>query len=343
MPAEPRCPIYGECGGCQYQDLTYAEELQLKEQKVTDLLEPLNIPAQNLEPITASPMEYAYRNRLDLSLLKTKDGEVHIGFRAEGKFRLIPVEACDIARDSITQFMPQLRAEAIQKLPADYRIASLVVKTDDNGRIKWGGIGRKSLQLKEEDYLWTDINGMRIHFSLDTFFQVNSSILPAVFKKMRDWVDFTDESVFLDLYGGVGLFSLILAKDVKKAIIVEDNIHATRVASYNIKFHGLDNVEVHSTPVEKVLPELLNEYNAKKTIGMIDPPRKGLSTQALEFMVEAKQLDALFYLSCNPESLQRDLVGFIQAGWSVKKVGAFDFFPKTRHVETLVLLEYGSV
>ncbi len=342
MPAEPRCPIYGECGGCQYQHLTYAEELQLKEQKVLDLLKSLPIPSQNFDPITASPMEYTYRNRLDLSLLKTKDGEVHIGFRAEGKFKLIPVEVCSIARDAITEFMPQLRTEAIQKLPADYRIASLVVKTDDDGRIKWGGIGRKSLSLKEEDYLWADINGMHVHYSLDTFFQVNSSILPAVFKKMRDWVDFTDESIFLDLYGGVGLFSLILAKYVKKAIIVEDNIHATRVASYNIKFHSLDNVEVHSSPVENILPELLNKYNSKKTIGMIDPPRKGLSPQALAFMVEAKQLDALFYLSCNPESLQRDLAGFVQAGWSVKKVGAFDFFPKTRHVETLVLLEYGS-
>ncbi len=98
-------------------------------------------------------------------------------------------------------------------------------------------------------------------------------------------------------------------------------------------------MEVIAGRVEDTLsPLLARENSAVPKVAIIDPPRAGLSPQALDTMVRAKEFAHLFYLSCDPKALARDLDGFIAGGWEVRKIIPFDFFPKTRHVETLALL-----
>jgi len=333
------CPIFGSCGGCQYQDIPYEEELVRKEAILKELLiREAGLQESVLEAITPSPECYYYRNRLDLTLRKRNNGERQMGFMLPGTQRLQEVAVCPIARREINDFLSTLKEEAVRKLPENYKIANLVVRVGDEGKVFWGGIGRRSLRMKEEDYFWTIVNGRKIFYALDTFFQANLAILEKIVVKIESLVDWGENTVFLDLYSGVGLFGVSFADRAKEVVMIESGCDSVKLAHYNVKYHGLDHVRILEGQVETHLPEVLKELCGKSCVALIDPPRGGLAGSAIETLGKAKDLESLFYLSCSPESLARDLKHLAHAGWQVHKVMPFDFFPRTRHLETLVWL-----
>lgn len=334
----PACSVFGTCGGCAYQDLSYEAELQKKEENLKQLfLERLGLGPEIFDPILASPKSYHYRHRLDITLRRSK-GEVLFGFQSPATHRMVTIESCPIAMEQISDFIPKLREEGISKFPADYRTANLVVRTGDDGRVLWGGIGRRSLRLKEEDYLWTEIEGRRIFYSLETFFQANLSILPKLIQRLRDLASLNKDTLFLDLYSGVGLFGLCLAPEAGKVIMIEDNPVSVQLARYNAAYHQFNSMEIRLGRVEEELSQL-DISGFKKVTAMIDPPRQGLSLQVAEALSGTRFLNSLFYLSCHPESLVRDLAIFLKKGWRIEKVVPCDFFPRTQHLETLVHLK----
>lgn len=336
---KPLCPLFGSCGGCQYQNIPYREELACKEAILKDLLiKEIDISDKVLEPIVPSPIQYHYRNRLDLTLRKRNNGERQMGFMLPGTQKLQEVTSCPIARREIDDFLPQLKEEAVRKLPADYRVANLVVRVGEGGKVFWGGIGRRSLRMREEDYFWVTIQGRKIFFALDTFFQTNLAILENVISRIGSFIDWKKETVFLDLYSGVGLFGILLADRVGKVIMIESGCDSVRLAHYNLAYHNLKNVEIREGQVEMHLPDVLEAFKDQPCVGLIDPPRSGLATSVIEAMIKAKGLSILFYLSCSPESLVRDLKKLTQKVWHIQKIIPFDFFPKTQHLETLVWL-----
>lgn len=336
---EPLCPVFGVCGGCSHQDISYEHELALKEENLKKLFaEKLGLNPEVFDPIVASPQAYHYRNRLDLTLRRRRDG-IMLGFQVAAARTIIEIEKCPIAREEISKFIPQLKQEAIAKLPADYRNANLVVRTGEDGRVLWGGIGKRSLSLEEKDYFWTTIRGRKIFYSLDTFFQANLFILPALMDVIEKYAGFDAQTCFLDLYSGTGLFGLAFADKAKKIFMIEENGPSTDAAAYALQFHNLSHAVIRTGKVETELPAVLSELdNEKRVIAIVDPPRHGLSLCALEAIAAEKRLEKLFYLSCLPESLARDLVLFQEKGWKVERVIPFDFFPRTHHLETLVLL-----
>jgi 23S rRNA (uracil1939-C5)-methyltransferase len=106
---EPLCPVFAACGGCAYQHLPYEEELRLKESGLHALLaERLNLGPEKFTPITASPKPYYYRNRLDLTLRRSR-GTTIMGFQSAATHRLVPVESCVIAREEVSKFIPELK------------------------------------------------------------------------------------------------------------------------------------------------------------------------------------------------------------------------------------------
>ncbi len=337
--AQPLCPYFGECGGCLHQDIPYAEELSHKEHALKMLLEQavpgLGGRVQKIEP---SPREYHYRHRLDLRLLKTREQKIFVGFSPQERFGVVDVDQCPIAMEAVSEFIPELKEQAARILPRKYRLANLVVRCGDDGRVRWGGIGKRSLRQAEEEYFWTSLNGLKIYFALDTFFQANLSILPRLLEVIRGLPVWSADSRFLDLYGGVGLFSLGLRGSYGKATLIEDCKNSIRVAHYNVETHGLDDIEVLEGRVEDLLESVLSEGSTPR-VAMIDPPRAGLSPEARQVLVaSAHKVEHLLYMSCNPEALARDLAELQPAQWQVRRVMPFDFFPKTRHLETLVWL-----
>jgi tRNA/tmRNA/rRNA uracil-C5-methylase (TrmA/RlmC/RlmD family) len=336
---KPLCPLFGTCGGCQYQDIPYEEELVRKETILKDLLvKELSFSDEVFEAITASPESYYYRNRLDLTLRKRNNGERQMGFILPGTQRLQEVTACPIARKEINDFLAVLKEEAVRKLPEDYKVANLVVRVGDEGKVSWGGIGRRSLRMQEKDYFWTTVRNHKIFYSLDTFFQANSSILEKIVAKIESLIEWQKDTVFLDLYSGVGLFGIALADRAQEVVMIEECCDSVTLARFNVSHHEMEHVKMLGGKVETHLPEVLAEFHDRPCVALIDPPRGGLVDSAIETLGGAKSLASLFYLSCSPESLARDLRHLATVGWKVRKIMPFDFFPRTRHLETLVWL-----
>ncbi len=339
IQVKPLCPLFGTCGGCQYQDIPYTEELSRKESILRELLrKELELPAEAFEPITSSPESYYYRSRLDLTLRKRNNGERQMGFMLPGTQRLQEVTACAIARKEINDFLATLKEEAVRKLPEDYKVANLVVRVGDEGKVFWGGIGRRSLRMNEKDYFWTSVRGRKIFYALDTFFQANHSILEKIISRIESLIKWRKDTVFLDLYSGVGLFGIALADRAKEVVMIEECGDSVTLAQFNVNYHRLTNVKMLVGKVETHLPEVLKEFHGRPCVALIDPPRGGLAASAIETLGEAQGLESLFYLSCSPESLARDLKHLARVGWHVRRIMPFDFFPRTRHLETLVWL-----
>ena len=335
---KPLCPYFGACGGCRYQHLSYEEELALKEEALRRIFrEEIGLDGGTIQTIVPSPAPYFYRSRLDLTLGRIR-GVVRLGLNQEGAKDLIPIQSCAIARVEISDFIPTLEKLASARLPENYRGANIVVKTGDNGEVRWGGIGKGSLRMSEPDYFWTEIEGKRIHYSLDTFFQANLAILPVLMKEIRRALGPYPEMNLLDLYAGVGLFWVVLASEVNRVWAVEDNPWAVRAAEFNRRYHGLSNVLLRQGRTEDLLTPILKELEGKPQAAVVDPPRSGLSPTSLQKLTQAKTLDPLIYVSCHPPSLLRDLRGFLKSGWTVDQVTPIDFFPRTQHLETIVRL-----
>ncbi len=340
--SEPLCPVFGQCGGCQYQNIPYQRELLLKQNYLHEIFMAEGIKIDEcLTRIVPSPTPagYHYRSRLDMKFLKTRDGRTFMGFSPVNGKWMIEVDKCPIAMRAISDFLPQLKQQAIAKLLPKYRNANLVVKTSDDGRVLWGGIGRRSLKLLPEDFLWTVIDRKKIFYSLDTFFQANLAILPVIVKQIKDLDIWDDKTIFYDLYGGVGLFGICLADTVAKTILIEENIHSVKMAEHNKIYNGLNDFEIILGKVEEIYPEFLQKPQTSRQVVMIDPPRQGLALSVAQTMAQTKKVNSLLYLSCHPESLLRDLKIFMQENWKIRKVIPFDFFPRTKHIETLVVLQ----
>ncbi len=337
--ATPLCHIFGECGGCHYQNIPYSEELRIKERGLLDTLRRfIEFDSMIVQPIVPSPKEYNYRHRIDLRLLKTKDKRILVGFSPDDRFGIIEIDQCPIAAMSISNFIPRIKDEAKKILPEKYRLANLVVRCGQEGKVQWGGIGKGSLELDEENYLWAEIHGKKIFYSLDTFFQANLSILPDLFKRIREFKLWNEDTVLFDLYGGVGLFSLGLLGSYSKSYLIEDCKNSIKLARYNVQYHQLSHVHIVEGRVEDCLDGILKEEQGP-TVAIIDPPRAGLTPQACEQLAGAEKFKNLLYLSCSPESLGRDLKYFVNNGWDIETIIPFDFFPKTKHLETLVWLK----
>ncbi len=336
---QPLCPVFSECGGCQHQDIAYEDELRLKEEQLKSVFKQrLGIADGIFYSILASPQEYHYRNRLDLKLVQTKAKGIFIGFSPKNGHWLIPIEACPIARWEISDFIPELKRQAPLKVTEKHRQANLVVRSGDDGRVLWGGIGRRSLELAPENYLWTEILGKRIFYSLDTFFQANLFILPKFIEHLRGLKIWGAQTVFYDLYGGVGLFGICLQDLVGKVVLIEEVQASLKLARHNISYHQFNNFFVHDGKVEDVLPSMLDEMPQAQNVVMVDPPRAGLSDKTIEMLNGLKNTRHLLYLSCNPQTFMENCKA-LELHWKISEVTPLDFFPRTQHLEVFAVLE----
>lgn len=335
----PPCPVFGLCGGCSYQHLSYEEELRLKEEELKGkFIAELKLPPTIFGALVASPKHYNYRHRLDIALRKLKTGEKLFGFVSPTTHHTIPIDSCPIAMEAVSDYLPTLKKEAFEKLPQSYRVANLTIKTGDDGKVYWGGIGKKSLQLTENKYFHTVVDGKKIYYSLDTFFQANLSILPLLRQTMMDVALWDKNTLLLDLYGGVGLFSVFFAECVKKVFLVEENVASIRMAEFNKATNQINSMEILSGKVEAKLEEIREQHPTDDLFALVDPPRYGLSDDAKNLLHKQANIKELLYLSCGPDSLLRDLKFFTAKGWNIKKIVPLDFFPRTKHLEVLTKL-----
>ena len=307
----PRCRVFGICGGCQYQHIDYAMQLQLKHKQITDLMERIGGFARTLvAPVLPCPAPYGYRNRIMIrSQWNKPEQRLNIGFIRADCGLVVDIDECPIAEPEVSAQIRQVLANPPPK----------------------GGL-KVVLRMPPEDWVVPP----------DSFFQNNFHLLPGLIETIRSRVKDAGSRFVVDAYCGVGLFGIELAGTVEKFVGVEVDRQAIKAAVLNAAKRSCANGEFIEGRAEDLLPQLMARFDAKQTTVIIDPPRAGCPPVGLEALRQARP-GQVIYVSCHPATLARDLNVLCRDGvFELNSVTPLDMFPQTQHVECVADLRARS-
>ena len=320
---EPPCPYFGRCGGCDFQQLTYEAQLAAKADIISDCLQRIarldDVPAITVHP---SPKNWHYRVRATWQI----DQEKHeIGYYERGSRRVCDVEYCAVLMPELQETLERVRATDSSEFPPDLKHLDAVAGENDvslSPPFAEFEINELSMRVGNEVY----------RYNAESFFQINPALLPEL-------VEFALSDVggatALDLYCGVGLFTLPLARRFESVVGVEANPVATRFARRNLDQAGLTNARVVTATVAGWVRA--NKNTDLVDFVLLDPPRAGAESIVIKGVLDVHPA-RISYVSCDPATLARDLRKLIAGGYTIDSITGFDLFPQTHHVETVVLL-----
>ena len=359
---EPDCPYYGKCGGCDFRHMDYAEELSTKRQRVQDALSRIGGSAVAVEEILGAADTAHYRNKSQYPI--APNGTV--GFYRARSHEVIGVEQCliqrpeaDAAAQAVRQYIRQFRVPCYDEKTGRGLLRHLYVRTNGAGEslicllgsgeraphepelvallrqavpnavgVVWGVNRKKGNVILGDSYrtLWGEdtlrdtLWGLTFRLSVPSFYQVNRAQL---YRKAVEFAALTGEETVLDLYCGAGTITLCMARHCKQAIGAEIVPEAIDDAWQNAKANGVDNVEFFCGDAKETAAELAHR-GLRPDVICVDPPRKGLAPEVVD---------------AAPATLSRDVKRFAEHGYTAVRAAAVDLFPRTAHVESVVLLE----
>lgn len=332
---DPKCPLFGKCGGCQYQHLSYEKQLKWKTRQVEELLEHMAGVHTEVSPAIPSPKEWDYRSKITPHFKRPRDGKIgDIGFLLAGqRSHLVDVPHCPIAMDVINQEMPRIREETRANAKAYKKDATLLLRATE-GRVETNHRNPISETVHVADrQAGQDIT---FHFLAGDFFQNNPFILPAFTGYVAEQASSGGAKYLVDAYCGSGLFSLCLAHKFVQVAGVEVSETAADWARRNAKLNNIQNTTFLASSAEAIFGDIT--FPGDETAVVIDPPRKGCNEEFLTQLF-AFGPSKVVYVSCNPATQMRDLKEFLTAGYQLTAVQPFDLFPQTRHLECVIVLE----
>lgn len=308
---QPKCPYFGECGGCQYQHINYGEQLRIKEKQVRDLFQRVGRVETAIEPIAGSPAEYGYRNRIMIrSQWNKPEQRLNIGFVRYDNRLVVDIDHCPISEPEVSAAIQSVR---------------------DNPPPK-GGL---KVVLRKFPENW--------EVPRDSFFQNNFFLLPELVQTVRRYLSASGARYLLDLYCGVGFFGIELADLVERVIGIELDKKAIGAARENAQRHGRTNIDFSVGDVQELLASSLRNFSASETAILIDPPRTGCAPPILQLLREVRPKQ-IIYVSCHPATLARDLNILSADGvYEIRRVKPLDMFPQTQHVECVADISLKSV
>lgn len=319
---EPPCPYFGRCGGCDFQQLTYEAQLVAKAEMIRDCLHRIaRLESVPEFVVTPSPDEWRYRMRATWQIDREQQ---LIGYYERGSRRVCDVVDCAVLRPELQQRLEDVRATDWRAIPEELQHLD-VVAGENNVSFA------PSFAEFETRELSLTVRGEVYQYNAQAFFQINPSLLGALIDFAL--VDAAGERA-LDLYSGVGLFTLPLARLFASVVAVEANSAATRFARRNLQHAALTNAQVvTATVTEWIRTAPLDQVD----FVLLDPPRAGAESAVINGLLRLKA-PRICYVSCDPATLARDLKKLVAGGYVVQSLNAFDLFPQTHHVETVVHL-----
>lgn len=353
---EAPCPYADRCGGCQWQKVPYDKQLKWKAGFIEDALQRIGGIQAGSYPFAmqASPDAFHYRNRIEVKWQIQPDGLVRFGYFAKGSHDLVSIDRCFIADERINEvlhrclglrfpnrdktFATSLEFQAV----ADGRV--LVSCAEDLGGF-WQDLQeavQKDAWLSEKLFmdarsfvLLEEWEGLRFHTRAGQFQQVNLAANHFV----RRWVqDFAREHKIqhaVDLYCGSGNLSLALARDGVQVFGVEAFGPSIEAAVFNARDNDLVSAH-YATGDAQDIRQLFPQLPALDLL-IVDPPRRGLA-EAVEPLLQLAA-ERVIYVSCDPNTLARDLKQMLASGYVLEQVMGLDFFPQSYHVETISVLK----
>jgi 23S rRNA (uracil1939-C5)-methyltransferase len=321
---EPLCQYFGKCGGCDFQQMTYEAQLSAKLDMIRDSLKRIGkIEFENEIPMIASPRPFEYRSRVQWHL---ETRQKRIGYFKRNSHEIIDIEHCPILDPALDNTLKDLR----NRLNWDGFWANRAEIEAARGSDSSVSLFSPEIVEPTDDISFT-AGDIEYSYSAKSFFQGNQSLIPQLLETALSGA--CGERA-LDLYCGVGLFTLPLAKKFSQVIGVEGNEGAIDFATRNAEKARLENVTFAAEGVAEFLSG--RELDGTDFV-LLDPPRSGTEKGVVDKIVRLKPR-AISYIACDPSMLARDLRRLVDGGYEIVAITALDLFPQTHHIETVVSL-----
>lgn len=369
----PACAHFGVCGGCALQHLAPAAQLAAKENELRAALERVaQVTPRSWLPALAGPV-WAYRRRARLSAkFVAKKGRVLVGFRERFKSYVSAIAGCEVLAPAAAALLEPL-STVLTQLSIRERVPQVEVSVADNAvalvlrvlaepdssdlerlrrfearhavrlYLQMGGLDsvRRLTAVPGEEMLRYALPAfaLELEFGPTDFIQVNRHINEALVARALELLELDADSRVLDLYCGIGNFTLPLARRARAAVGVEADARLIATARHNAERHALGNAEFHCLDLAQPAAAQAGCMREAYSHVLIDPPRAG--ARAMLPTVARLKPQRLLYISCHPGSLARD-VGMLvhDYGFILQAAGVLDMFPQTMHVESLALLAH---
>lgn len=322
---EPRCPLYGECGGCQLQHMSYPAQLELKTAIVREQFARIaQMPSAPVEEMHGAADPWGYRNNIRLSTGRRFGDVGFIHRRGRG---LLKVESCDIADPWVNGLLPELQGKGSGIHQVLLRRSAATGSHLVQPAIP--GLDTETGQVNYRERL----GGHEFQVSTYAFFQVNSAQAEEMVRLIGENLPDSGD-LFVDAFAGVATFAVIFANRFRSVLAIEENGSAAKDSLVNVA--QTPNVEIRPGKVEEILPELPEPPDAI----VLDPPRAGCYPQVLEAIGRFRPR-VVVYVSCNPATLARDARILVDAGYRLDRVTPLDMFPQTGHIECVTRFSLG--
>ncbi len=368
---QPDCPHYQRCGGCNLQHYHSQSQLTFKQASVLDQLQRWAgvVPGQLL-PAIESPMT-GYRQRARFSVWYERDGSLSLGFREEGSKRLVHIEHCLVLDPSLNALLMPFQCW-LEGLQARRAVSHMELIASANGPacvirhtqpFKAADLEALAALSSDEDVeIWlqpqskgeansglTGLDGRvcdpRLHYKLpefdlhlgfhpQDFTQVNSLVNRAMVNQALSLLAPASDTRVLDLFCGIGNFTLPLARRAGRVIGVEAADSMVLRGRENARAHNLDNLDFVAANLEAESGTLVKLAAGFESV-LLDPPRAG--ARGVMPLIQQLSAERIVYVSCNPATLARDTRALADLGYSLETLGVMDMFPHTAHIESMAL------
>lgn len=372
------CLASKRCGGCQWIDVPYEEQLKRKHEQLTKLLKPYVKP----EKVIGMNNPFHYRNKVHAAFGMSRKGPISGIYRA-GTHEIVPVDSCLIENEKADAIIVTIRnllrsfkiktydentgygllrhvlvrvghnsgeimvvlvlaspilpsknnfVKALRKEHPE--ITTVVVNVNDKHTSMV--LGDKEQVIYGKGYITDTLCGKTFRISPKSFYQVNSTQTEVLYKQAMEYAGLTGKEIVLDAYCGTGTIGIIASDKAKQVIGVELNKDAVKDAVLNAKANQVKNIQFYQKDAGKFMVEMA-EQGAKVDVVLMDPPRAGSDEAFLSSVIKLAPKKVV-YVSCNPETLARDLKYLTKHRYRAKKAVGVDMFAMTEELETVVVL-----
>lgn len=364
---EPHCQHYGICGGCSLQHVKPNTQIQNKLTALLELMQQAGIqPTELLPPITGNPWGYRRKARLSIKFLSKKN-KVLVGFHERNGRFVANLDRCEVLNPNIGEKIAAF-SDMFYQLKIREHIPQMEIAVADNKTAiiirHMVDIDRGDLTILREfatlhrlqlyfqpagpntiyldwpknsdsllDYTLAAYN-ITLQFHPNQFIQINQAINEQMIARALELLDLKPEDRVLDLFCGIGNFSLPIAKYCTKVIGAEGNSQAVHQATHNAQLNAINNAEFYCSDLYQP-PYSKNWAGQSFNKIFLDPPRTG-AKEVLKYLL-AWNANRIVYISCNPTTLACDAKLLQEKGYNLEKISVMDMFPHTQHVEAIAL------
>jgi 23S rRNA (uracil1939-C5)-methyltransferase len=328
----PPCAYFGICGGCHLQHLDYAAQLDAKVSFIRESFDRLGAIDWHGEIVIRSAEEFGYRSRAEVKVVHDDAGRPRIGYFRASTQDVCEVESCLVFTTAVNRELQRLHAES-SLVPNDATRIYLTAGDDEVIVTPATGENGRAAEIDSLGTAHQRIAGINYGFGVKSFFQGNRLLVEELIETV---IGDSRGQMAVDLYAGVGFFSLQLAKSFDHVCAVEGNKTSANHGIENARTNGIANVRYEPISVEAWLKYKSHEL-PRPDLVVLDPPRAGAGVVVIERLA-ALASPRITYVSCDPATLARDLRLLIDFGYRIDSVTALDMFPLTFHVETVVQL-----